>query len=181
MTRYIKKGITPISLAFIFFFSCPAFAGDSSSVGVLVSLPKTGDPEDETLPEDTVAAEPDELFAGQCLEYFKNRNYLALYNEMSDNAQKMPFNNMVALFCAEEKILGQLKEYTKSGRVPPAGSASPVSFQYVCIFDKSDGVVMVDIVTENNRMKISEFKVLSSALFTKEAKELLSQIKAEPE
>lgn len=185
MREHIEKVVTLVFLALVLSSPGPVSAGGASNRGVLVSLPKTGEAEEEFIPDKHIATEPDEIFVEECLEYFKNRDYFALYNRMSDHAKKMPFTSMVNLFSAEEKILGPLKEYRQFGRVPPPGSPSPhsdpVSFQYICVFDCSEGVAIVNIITENSRFKVNEFKILSEALLTKEAKALLSQVKAEQE
>jgi hypothetical protein len=130
-----------------------------------------------------VTKQSDEFFAEQCLEYFMNRDYTAFYKQMSSPAKKTEFQDMIILFSAEEKILGRLTKYSKSSRNPPSGSLSPPlvqsSFQYVCVFDKSDGVAIVDIVTEKNQLKVNSFTIVSSAFFTNAAKAIFAKANLE--
>lgn len=127
----------------------------------------------------SISKEFDEVFVEQSLEHFKDRDYAAFYDGMSAQARNTRFEDMVDLFSAEENILGRLVEYSKLARVPPTGSSSPPSvrssFTYVCQFDRSDGSAILDVITENNRLKLNRFKLLSAAFLTDDAKAMLKR------
>lgn len=130
-----------------------------------------------------VTRQLDEILAEQCLAYFQNLNYAAFYKLLSNQARKKEFDNMVILFNAEGQILGRLRKYSKFGRIPATGSLAPPSvkstFNYVCTFDKSDGTATIDIVTENNQLKVNSFTIASTAFSTASAKAILAKANRE--
>lgn len=109
-----------------------------------------------------------DIFAENILNYFKNNNYEALYEKMSEEAKRaMPYNGMVGFFNLEKEILGTLEQYDKLESLKhTVGSKSATTLRYAAHFENTGAVIVLVIVKENGQLACQNLHV-DSLIFSK--------------
>jgi len=119
----------------------------------------------------------EEAGAKKILDYYQNKNYRELYNNMSvDTLTVMPYEGMVAVLNLEKQMLGELTGYEQIEKsVTEINSQPQTTFRYVADFERGQGFIILTLVKERNKIKVLNFHIDSPAFLKSESKGMIDE------